>query len=151
MRLVTALAIGTVLGTVTGAGGEGSFVIMRSPSDLQWTKDPDIPGGFRARVMGEGTRPREHDVMMLRWQPSTRVPPHRHKGEMCHGVVLEGMIVAATACGESKELPAGSFFFFGGEAIHSLRCMEGGAGCRLYWSQPSIREPVALDCPSGNK
>jgi quercetin dioxygenase-like cupin family protein len=151
MRLIAVLTMGVLFTARGQAGDDWSLAILHPAPDLVWTKDPDVPGGLRAGLMGDGTRPDEVYVMMARWEAGTYISPHRHMG-MCHGVIVEGTIVVTTKCGESAEssvLPPGSFFAIGNRTVHSFRCLEGGGRCQLYFSQPNTRERVLEDCPGG--
>ena len=135
-----------LLAATVQAGNVPPYSILRAPSDLHWVTDSTLPGTKWARVIGDGTKVREKDVMMAVWDAGTEIPPHRHGGA-CDGVVMEGVVIVTTECEKAKELPSGSFFMIGGDSLHSFRCAPGSS-CRIYISQPNARERVTETCPA---
>jgi mannose-6-phosphate isomerase-like protein (cupin superfamily) len=130
------------------SAGQGSFVYLRSGDELEWIKDPAVDGGSRAPLLGDSGHIARDAVAMLRWSPGAMIALHGHKGHACHGVILEGTVVVTT-CDQRKELPAGSFFFIGGETLHAFQCAQSGA-CRIYMTEPNAKEFAKDGCPEGS-
>jgi quercetin dioxygenase-like cupin family protein len=147
MRRAAAIIVLLLLATVTRAGGEGSIAILRPADKLEWAEDPDIKGARRARLMGHGTKPREHNVLMRRWPTGTSVAPHRHSGRGCDGVVVEGTVTVTIGCDKTEQLTPGSYFFIAGQTVHSFRC-SSAEDCLLFMSEPNKTEPVNEGCPA---
>jgi quercetin dioxygenase-like cupin family protein len=142
MAIVTFIVPGNA-----ATAGEGSYSFLRTPEELEWYRDSDLQGGERADLLGrKSVDPSETSVVMRRWEPGAKLSFHRHKGSGCHGVVLKGTLLVASQCAPTKELPAGSYFFIAGQAVHSFEC-KPGAACEFYMSEPNTVELVVPDCP----
>jgi quercetin dioxygenase-like cupin family protein len=140
---------GLILGLAFAAaapGLRGSFVLLQSKADLIWSADPTVKDGSRALLLGRVDDPSQDSSAMIKWEPGTGFPWHQHPGHACQGVVLEGTVVVTTACGTSKELSAGSFFFIGGPHPHALRCKAGGAQCFMYVHDPNQKHFLGSEC-----
>ena len=146
LRLLAVSTLASTMASGSSQRRDEGVAILLSPSDMEWKKDPSIPDTDRARVMGSTVRPGARDVFMLRMGAGKEIPAHYHSGGFCNGVVVRGTVVVTTSCSEEKVLPPGSFFFVGGETVHSFRCIAGDGRCELFLAQPNAAERIGVEC-----
>jgi quercetin dioxygenase-like cupin family protein len=103
--------------------------VQVTPADIKWMPFPALPAGAHfAMIYGNPTNP-ELYVMLLKFPPNFKVPPHSHPVEQV-ATVISGTVYSGL--GESYDpnklrmFPAGSVYTEPLNMPHFLETREGG-------------------------
>jgi len=139
-RISIALTTIATLALPAGAIAENETAAVMKPADtLEWVAPDRIPfsyvwGDFKQSAHGEFVR-----------FPAGFVSPVHHHSNAYHGVIVEGVLMNPMGRAESAEqLPAGSYYFVPGNAVHTTRCVSD-QDCIIYIHQDGPFDFVPVD------
>ena len=139
-RITLALTIVAALSVPTGGAAENEGVAVMKPADtLEWVAPNWIPSSY---VWGDFTQGAHGEFVRF---PAGFVSPVHHHSNPYHGVIVEGVLMNPMGRAESADhLPAGSYYFVPGNAVHTTRCVSE-QDCVIYIHQNDPFDFVPAD------
>jgi hypothetical protein len=124
LSLIAAAGLGYTAGGATNGA-------MTAADEMQWAETR--PGSPLKLVVLWGDRSQGEYAMLLKMPAGFVAPIHAHTGDY-HGMNLTGTWRHSFEGGEERDLPAGSYVFQPGMAMHGDACL-GPEDCILFIHQ----------------
>lgn len=132
--IMMALSLPTELAAETEDGA-----VMKPADALEWVTPNRIPFSY---VWGDAKRGAHGEFVRF---PAGFVSPVHHHSNAYHGVVIDGVLMNPMGRAESAtRLPAGSYYFVPGGAVHTTRCVSE-QDCLIYLHQDGPFDFVPTD------
>ncbi len=119
-RFSAAFTIVAALSLPADAAAENeAAAVMKPANTLEWVAPNKIPFSY---VWGDFKQDAHGEFVHF---PAGFVSPVHHHSNGYHGVIIEGVLMNPMGRAESAEnLPAGSYYFVPGDALHTTRCIS---------------------------